>query len=144
MPTDWTEIMRREKELLSCERCIRESRGDPVSPQPSWIGESYQTGGVAFVLQNPGETPSKLGDRDRRLAGPLERFMRTGGVVAYSALRDEATAQMLGTDGLGLWPSWAQPIRHCVAQCLEPSRLAWLNPERHSTLRLHVLSAYTA
>jgi hypothetical protein len=44
---DWKHVVDAELKIAMCSTCRAVSGDDPGSPQTSWIGERYATGGVA-------------------------------------------------------------------------------------------------
>ena len=134
---NWSELVAAEVGIACCGVCRARSQGDPGSPQPSWIGRDYESGGIVFVLQNPGVAPDRLvwNQREKELSDLLSRFRTSGTVEAYRALVDEMHAQMQGIDGRGpqQWGRWRHPVSKCVPDCLAPSQFAWMNVVKYRT-----------
>lgn len=129
----WDQLIDVELSILACDRC----QGDPDdvgSPQTSYVGREYRSGGVVFVLKQPGDTLIRRGEteRDDRLDAVREGFRAQRTLDTYRVLADEMFGQMLG-EMRGRdqrWPTWRRVVGKCVADCLSSDAITWTNVVR--------------
>src|SRR6266536_35430 len=113
---DWQRVTDEAVRIASCDFCTRQAVDS--LPQPFWVGEAYQPGGIVLVARNPAskELPEPAKQR-------LERLRQQRSPAAFAAWSSWRIAQMTSKP----WTQWERAFAKIVAGIRTPQQLAWLN-----------------
>lgn len=114
---NWVQLASQAGRILECEFCGHHA--DDGMPQPFWVGEAYQPGGLVLVARNPASN-KQLPAAASRL---LQELRDDDGQAAFRAWSRWRIAHMISTP----WTQWQRAFRPAVAGFAAPKQLAWLN-----------------
>ena len=89
---DLPKLVREFSRVIGCSHCVDHGFDKVLRdtdfnlPWPGYIGSNYQTTRVLLVGQNPGVSPDRFNEQDRKMAEALLRLAQTGSVEAWDAL----------------------------------------------------------
>jgi hypothetical protein len=92
----WDQVARQAVTILDCDFCAHHA--DDGMPQPFWVGEAYQPGGLVLVARNPASN-KELPATAKRLLEELRRDRSQAAFIAWSRWR---IAHMTSTP----WTQW--------------------------------------
>ncbi len=113
----WVQLASQAVRILDCDFCAHHA--DDGMPQPFWVGEAYQPGGLVLVARNPASNKD-LPATAKRLLQELRRDRNQAAFLVWSRWR---IAHMTSTP----WTQWQRAFRPAVAGFAAPEQLAWLN-----------------
>ncbi len=114
---DWARVTAEAVKILDCGFCSQHA--DDAAPQPFWVGEAYQLGGLVLVARNPASN-KELPAAAKQLLRELHRDRSQAAFATWSRWR---IAHMIG----GPWTQWRRAFEPAVHGFAVPEQLAWLN-----------------
>jgi hypothetical protein len=113
---DWQRVTDEAVRITSCDFCTRQAVDS--LPQPFWVGEAYQPGGIVLVARNPAskELPEPAKQR-------LERLRQERSPAAFATWSSWRISQMTSKP----WTQWERAFKKAVDGIRTPQQLAWLN-----------------